>query len=75
MIQKINLLTPKKKKTSIEKILAKEGEKIEIKKKPEFDKVGPVEFFHHLVYLYDLDYSEGREEREANRYARIVLGT
>ena len=30
------------------------------------------EFFHHLAYVYDLGYSEGREEREANRYAKSI---
>lgn len=30
------------------------------------------EFFHHLAYVYDLDYSEGREEREANRYSKRI---
>ncbi len=31
------------------------------------------EFFHHLSFIHDLDLSDSREEREANRYARIVL--
>ena len=31
------------------------------------------EFYHHLAFVYDLDLSDSREEREANRYARIVL--
>ncbi len=31
------------------------------------------ELFHHLAYVYDLDLSDSREEREANRYVRIVL--
>ncbi len=31
------------------------------------------EFYHHLAYVYDLDLSDSREEREANRYARIML--
>ena len=31
------------------------------------------EFFHHLAFLYELDLSDSREEREANRYVRIVL--
>ena len=31
------------------------------------------EFFHHLAFVYDLDLSDSREEREANRYAKILL--
>ena len=31
------------------------------------------EFYHHLVYVYDLDLSDSREEREANRYAKTLL--
>ena len=31
------------------------------------------EFFHHLAYLNELDLTESKEEREANRYAKILL--
>ena len=31
------------------------------------------EYYHHLAYVYDFDLSDSREEREANRYVRIVL--
>ena len=31
------------------------------------------EFYHHLAFIYDLDLSDSREEREAHRYVRIVL--
>ncbi len=31
------------------------------------------EYFHHLAFVYDLDLSDSREEREANRYAKILL--
>ena len=31
------------------------------------------EFYHHLAYVYDWDITERAEEREANRYARIIL--
>ena len=31
------------------------------------------EYFHHLAFVYDLDLSDSREEREANLYVRIVL--
>jgi len=31
------------------------------------------EFFHHLAYVSDLGLSDSREEREANRYARILV--
>ena len=31
------------------------------------------EFYHHLAYVYDLDLSNSIEERDANRYARIIL--
>ena len=30
------------------------------------------EYFHHLVHVYDLDLSDSREEREANRYSRML---
>ncbi len=30
------------------------------------------EFYHHLAYVYDLDLSDSREEREANRYSRML---
>ena len=33
------------------------------------------EFYHHLVYINEWDMSEGKEEREANRYAKKVLKT
>jgi len=31
------------------------------------------EFFHHLAFVYDLGYSDSREEREANRYVKRIL--
>ena len=31
------------------------------------------EFYHHLAYVYELDLSDSREEREANRYAKLVF--
>ena len=31
------------------------------------------EYFHHLAYVYDLDLSDSREEREANRYVKNIL--
>jgi hypothetical protein len=31
------------------------------------------ELYHHLAYVNDWDVSEGKEERQANRYARKVL--
>ena len=31
------------------------------------------EFYHHLAFVYDLDLSDSREERDANLYTRIVL--
>ena len=31
------------------------------------------EFYHHLAFVYSLDLSDSREEREANRYSKIVL--
>ena len=31
------------------------------------------EYFHHLAFIYDLDLSDSGEEREANRYSRLVL--
>ncbi len=31
------------------------------------------EFYHHLVFVYELGYTEGQEEREANRYAKIIV--
>jgi len=30
------------------------------------------EYYHHLAYVYDLDLSDSREEREANRYSKLV---
>ena len=30
------------------------------------------EFFHHLAYVNDLDLSDSREEREANRFAKRI---
>jgi len=33
------------------------------------------EYFHHLVYVNELDLTESKEEREANRYAKIVLNS
>ena len=30
------------------------------------------EYYHHLAYVYDLDLSDSREEREANRYSRML---
>ena len=32
------------------------------------------EFYHHLAYVFELGTSDIREEREANRYSRIVMG-
>ena len=31
------------------------------------------EFFHHLAFVYELDLSDSKEEREANRYVRMIL--
>ena len=31
------------------------------------------ELYHHIVKAYELDMSEGKEERNADRYAREVL--
>ena len=31
------------------------------------------EFFHHLAYVYGLDLSYSKEEREANRYSLIII--
>ena len=31
------------------------------------------EFYHHLAYVYDLDFTDSREERGANRYSRILV--
>ena len=31
------------------------------------------EFYHHLVYANELDLSETREERQANRYSLMIL--
>lgn len=33
------------------------------------------EFYHHLAYIFDWEMSEKREEREANRYAKIISYT
>ncbi len=30
------------------------------------------EYFHHLAFVYDLELSDSREEREANRYSRML---
>ena len=45
-------------------------------KKRKFNKRNVLhEFFHHLACVYDLDLSDSREEREANRYVSIMLKT
>jgi hypothetical protein len=31
------------------------------------------ELYHHVIYVNDLDVSETREERAANRFARVFL--
>lgn len=31
------------------------------------------EFYHHLAYVFDLDLPDSREEREANRYTKILV--
>jgi len=31
------------------------------------------EFYHHLANILDLDLSDSKEEREANRFSKIIL--
>jgi len=30
------------------------------------------EFYHHIVYVYDFELSHRREEKNANRYSKVV---
>ena len=43
-------------------------------KKKELNKRNVLhEFYHHLAYVLELDMSEIKEEREANRHSRMIL--
>ena len=43
-------------------------------KKSELNKRNVLhEFYHHLAFIYGLDLSDSREEREANLFARVIL--
>jgi len=33
------------------------------------------EFYHHIAYVYDLDISDSREEKEANQFVKIILAS
>lgn len=31
------------------------------------------ELYHHIAHIHDLEMSESREEREANRFAKVIM--